>query len=122
MANRNDKVIVLIGLGIALSVAAWLALPPGQARQAAVFLLAWVWPTAAWSLWWDGEMSERLDIAAGTVIMLNTLLVLCITYIPGPTPAYEAFKDLRKNRSAACELRLAQSKKSIVFPSESTAL
>jgi hypothetical protein len=78
----------MTGLAIAVSAIAWLVLPPGQARQAVVFLLAWIWPTAAWSLWWDGEMSERIVIAAAMTILLNTLLVLGLTYIPGPTPAW----------------------------------
>ncbi|UCG23674.1 MAG: glycosyltransferase family 39 protein [Chloroflexota bacterium] len=85
MAERFDKRIVLIGLGVALSLVALLVLPPGQARQVAVFLLAWVWPSAAWSLWWDGELSERILIAAGTAMLLNTLLVLGLTYVPGAT-------------------------------------
>ncbi len=52
--------------------------------QIATFLLLAIWPTLAWMFWTRGTQLTRFLTATAVALLLNLLLVLLVSYLPGP--------------------------------------
>jgi hypothetical protein len=84
--NRNRLIFLLGGIGLA----AMVLLLTGDWQQTAVFSLLYLLPTLTWStrLPHQNNRAENLLIAAGLVLVLNALLTLLISYLPGAIPGW----------------------------------
>jgi MFS family permease len=86
MPENRLKLAIGLAAAVLLTVMAILFLDAGPARHIPVFLMLWIWPAVTWSLPISGNMAERLLIGAGLALLLNALISLLVTYLPGAAP------------------------------------
>jgi hypothetical protein len=93
--NLGNKIRILLSAGVILTAVLLLLLPDGQARQFPAFLLLWIAPAAAWTFWGgfstnprNESLLERFLVGAGLSLLVQTLLALLISYLPGPIPQW----------------------------------
>ncbi len=80
----NDKCLRVTALILVVITAVFLQIihtPPYT--QAAAFLLLAILPALSWQRWLHGTLAERLLSAAALVLLLNAILALLLSYLPG---------------------------------------
>ncbi len=81
MSDKQLRVATLILVGITAVFLQFNQTPPYA--QAAAFLLIAILPALSWQRWLRGALVERLLSAAALALLLNAILALLLSYLPG---------------------------------------
>ena len=80
--NEKRTRIVLLVIIVATAVTLWL-LRDVIRLQLLAFALVAIYPMLSWSLWMRGPWGWRFISAGGFVLLINALLALLLSYVPG---------------------------------------